>query len=215
MEYEVHFYSSGAIEEEWTSRDLGTNFMTAAFGSSLGAVLSIGLLVLGILVFLPRGIFPDQLSTTIMAGALPFRQKGLVLALIGTLACLSGAAVETALSGAYNVCQFFNLPWGKSRPPGSAPVYTATWIAMFIIACLLAVTGVRPLGLINISVIFAMVIMPLTYYPILRVAADKAIMGKHVNSKADTIVGVVFMALITIAAAAAIPLMIVTHSGRP
>ena len=55
--------------------------------------------------------------------------------------------------------------------------------------------------------------MPLTYYPILR-AADKGIMGKHANTRLNTIVGLVFLLLITIAAFAAIPLMILTRSGR-
>jgi Mn2+/Fe2+ NRAMP family transporter len=84
-----------------------------------------------------------------------------------------------------------------------------------VLALLIGATGVRPLQLINISVIFGMVVMPLTYYPILRVAADKNIMGRHVNSRMDTIVAAVFLVLITVAAAAAIPLMIMTHSGRP
>jgi hypothetical protein len=43
------------------------------------------------------------------------------------------------------------------------------------------VTGVRPLMLVNVSIIFGMVIMPLTYCPILRTAADPKVMGKHVN----------------------------------
>ena len=60
-----------------------------------------------------------------------------------------------------------------------------------------------------------MVIMPLTYFPILKVAADKNVMGEHVNSRMDTIIGAVFLILITVAAVAAIPLMLVTHSGRP
>jgi Mn2+/Fe2+ NRAMP family transporter len=215
MEYEVHFYSSGAIEEDWTTKDLGENFMVAALGSVLGSVLTVGLLALGALVFLPRAIFPAVLSTTSMAGAFPFAKKALVLALMGTLACISGAAVETALSGAYNVCQFFNLNWGKNQPAKSVPVYTATWIGMFVVALIIALTGVRPLQLVDYSIVFGMVIMPLTYYPILRVAADKNVMGKHVNSKFDTIVGIVFLGLITAAAIAAIPLMIVTHSGQP
>ncbi len=215
MEYEVHFYSSGAIEEDWTTDDLGENFMVASLGSVLGSLLTVGLLVLGALVFLPRGIFPQVLSTTTMAGAFPFAKKALVLALIGTLACISGAAVETALSGAYNVCQFFNLNWGKNQPLKSVRVYTATWLAMFVVALIIALTGVRPLQLVNISIVFGMVIMPLTYYPILRVAADKNIMGKHVNSRFDTIIGIIFLVLITAAAMAAIPLMILTHSGQP
>ncbi len=215
MEYEVHFYSSGAIEEDWTPKDLGENFMVSAFGSVLGAALTAGLLVLGVLVFLPRSIFPEMLSTTVMAGAFPFGQKVLVLALMGVMACLAGAAVETALSGAYNVCQFCNLAWGKNQPVRSVPVFTVMWVGMFLAALLIAATGLRPLQLINISIIFGMVIMPLTYYPILKAAADKNIMGKHVNSRLDTIVGAAFLILITIAAVAAIPLMIATHSGRP
>src|SRR5581483_9135576 len=183
MEYEVHFYSSGAIEEDWRTKDLEENFMVASLVSVLGSVVTVGLLVLDALVFRPRGIFPQILSTTTMAGAFPFAEKALIMALLGTLACISGAAVETALSGAYNVCQFFNLKWGKNQPIKSVPVFTATWLAMFLFALIIALTGVRPLQLVNISIVFGMVIMPLTYYPILRIAADKNVMGNHVNSK--------------------------------
>ncbi|HEX6773072.1 MAG TPA: divalent metal cation transporter [Acidobacteriaceae bacterium] len=215
MVYEVHFYSSGAIEEDWKVDDLSENFMVATFGSILGSLLTVALLVVAAAVFLPRGIFPDLLSTTVMAGALPFAQKALIIALLGTLACIAGATVETTLSSAYNLCQFFNLRWGKDLPAREAPAYTAAWIGMFSLSTGIALLGVRPLKLVNVSVIFGMVVMPLTYYPILRVAADKKIMGKHVNSRAVTAIGVVFLVLITAAALAAIPLMIVTHSGQP
>src|SRR5438270_10306604 len=67
MEYEVHFYSSGAIEDEWKPKDLGENFMVAALGSILGSFLTIALMVLGALLFLPHQIFPALLSTSIMA----------------------------------------------------------------------------------------------------------------------------------------------------
>jgi Mn2+/Fe2+ NRAMP family transporter len=164
---------------------------------------------------MPRRIFPELLSTTVLAGAFPFAQNALIIALLGTLACITGAAIETTLSGAYNLCQFFNLPWGKNRPVKSVPAYTASWVTMFALALAIALLGVPPLQLVNISIIFGMVVMPLTYYPILRVAADKRLMGKHVNSKLLTITGIAFLVLIIVAAIAAIPLMIVTHSGKP
>src|SRR5207302_2147933 len=44
MEYEVHFYSSGAIEEKWKPKDLSENFAVASLGSILGALLTISLL---------------------------------------------------------------------------------------------------------------------------------------------------------------------------
>ena len=60
-----------------------------------------------------------------------------------------------------------------------------------------------------------MVVMPLTCYPIMRVAMDRGVMKRRVNSRTDTAVGIVFLILITIAALAAIPLMILTDSGQP
>ena len=215
MEYEVHFYSSGAIEEDWKPKDLSENFMVASLGSVLGSLLTVGLLALGALVYLPRAVFPDLLSTAIFAGAVPFAHKALVLALLGTLACISGASVETALSGAYNLCQFYNLPWGKNLPARSVPVFAGTWIGMFAVGALIMLAGLRPLQLVNFSIVFGMVVMPFTYYPILRVAADKNVMGKHVNTTTVTVLGTVMLILIVIAAVAAFPLMILTHAGRP
>jgi Mn2+/Fe2+ NRAMP family transporter len=86
---------------------------------------------------------------------------------------------------------------------------------MFVLAFVISALGFRPLDLVGISIIFGMAVMPLTYYPILKIASDKGVMKKHVNSRVDTWVATVFLILITIAAAAAIPLMIVTHSGQP
>jgi manganese transport protein len=215
MEYEVHFYSSGAIEEDWKPKDLGENFAVASFGSILGSLLTVGLLALGALIYLPRHIFPDLLSSAIFAGAFPFGRRALVVALLGTFACIAGASIETALSGGYNVCQFYDLPWGKNLPVRSAPVFTIIWIGMFAVGAIIVLAGVRPLQLVNFSIIFGMVVMPFTYYPILRVAADKNVMGKHANTRLDTAVGIAFLVLIIIAALAAFPLMILTHAGHP
>jgi Mn2+/Fe2+ NRAMP family transporter len=215
MEYEVHFYSSGAIEEDWTEKNLPENFMVASFGSILGAVLTVALLAIGALVFLPRHSFPEQLSTAVSGIAAPFGRGGYLLVLLGTLACLSGATVETMLSGGYNLCQFYNLPWGKNQKVRDVPTFSLSWLGMLAVAALVILAGFDPLKLVNISVIFGMVVMPLTYYPIMRTAMDKGLMKHHVNSRADTAVGILFLVLITLAALAAIPLMIVTNSGQP
>lgn len=215
MEYEVHFYSSGAIEEDWKSKDLSENFMVASLGSIAGSLLTVGLLILGAMIYRPRHVFPELLSTAIFAGAYPFAKKAIVIALLGTLACIAGAAIETALSGAYNLCQFYDWPWGKNLPARSAPIFSITWIGLFAAAAVILLLGVRPLQLVNFSIVFGMAVMPFTYYPILRAAGDRAIMGKHVNTTFDTVMGGIFLVLITIAAIAAFPLMILTHGGRP
>jgi Mn2+/Fe2+ NRAMP family transporter len=60
-----------------------------------------------------------------------------------------------------------------------------------------------------------MVVMSLTYYPIMRAAMDRGIMKENVNSRTDTAVGILFLILITAAAVTAISLMILTDSGQP
>src|SRR5579872_5107296 len=97
MEYEVHFYSSGAIEEDWKIKDLSENFLVSSFGSALGALLTVALLALGALLFLPHHIFPEQLSSSVLAGAWPYGKKALIIAGLGTIACIGGASIETAL----------------------------------------------------------------------------------------------------------------------
>jgi hypothetical protein len=69
MEYEVHFYSFGAIEEDWKVKDLSETFMVASLGSILGSLLTVALLALGVLVLQPQHIFPEQLSSALLAGA--------------------------------------------------------------------------------------------------------------------------------------------------
>jgi manganese transport protein len=58
------------------------------------------------------------------------------------------------------------------------------------------------------------VVLPLTYYPILRLADDRNMMGKHVNSPIIRVLGWFYLVLICAAAAAAVPLMIITHMGQ-
>ncbi|HLG95176.1 MAG TPA: hypothetical protein VKX49_02560 [Bryobacteraceae bacterium] len=110
-EYEVHFYSSGAMEEDWNEKDLPENFEVASLGSILGAVLTVALLAIDALVFMPERVFPEHLNVAVSGIATPLGKTGYLLVILGTLACLAGASVETVLSGGYNLCQFYNLTW--------------------------------------------------------------------------------------------------------
>jgi Mn2+/Fe2+ NRAMP family transporter len=57
------------------------------------------------------------------------------------------------------------------------------------------------------------VVLPFTYYPVLRLADDREAMGRHVNSRSVRVLGWIYLGLITLAAVAALPLMVVTHMG--
>ena len=214
MPYEIYFYSSGGIEEGWKVKDLPVNKLTAGVGFLLGGVLAMALIVVGALAFKPGHIDPQHLTTTLLGAAGPLGRAGFLVAVVGIFFAVGGAAVETALAAAYNVTQFFELPWGKRKKPREVPVFTACWMVAIALGFLIAASGVNPVSIVEYSVFFAVLILPLTYYPVLQLADDKAVMGKHANAGIIRILGWAYLALICVVAAAAIPLMLMTHNGQ-
>jgi manganese transport protein len=211
--YEVYFYSSGGVEDGWTSKDLGLNRFTAFFGFGVGALLSIAILVVSAEVLSPHGIQPEQLgSTALTLGTLG--KIGLLVGLIGMLFAIGGAALETSLSGAYSLSQFVGWPWGKYLGLRKAPRFNLVWIVFFGLAMVVLVTGVNPVTVTEYAVIFAAVAMPLTYAPMLLVANDRSYMGRHANGRLANVLGVAYLVVIVLAAILAIPLLILTSAGQ-
>ena len=214
LPYEVYFYSSGAVEDRWTTDDILTNRLVVIVGFSLGGLLAVALLILGAQVFMPRMIEPELPGTVALAPAIYFGKIGLLVALGGMFFAIAGAAIETALCSAYNLCQFERWPWGKQKRPKSVPGFTGVWVIVFVLATIIVLTGVDPVSVVEYSIIFAVVIMPLTFYPILRVANDRRQMGVYANRGLARTLGWFYFVLVTIAAIAALPLMFLTHSGK-
>jgi Mn2+/Fe2+ NRAMP family transporter len=212
--YEVYFYSSGVVEDRWGIDDLGLNKVTAIIGYTLGGFLSLALMIVAAVLFLPKGISPQFLGTPALAAEQAFGQVGLLLALMGILFACGGAAIETAFAGAYNLAQFFGWRWGKKERPANASRFTLSWLIIFALALLVVMTGYDPVKLTEYSVIFSVVALPLTYLPILLIANDHAYMGGEANGRLANVLGVLYFILILLIAVAAIPLMLITHGGQ-
>jgi Mn2+/Fe2+ NRAMP family transporter len=212
--YEVYFYSSGAVEDGWGLKELGLNKVTSMIGYGLGGFLSFALMIVAGTLFLPLGIDPQFLGTSALGAEEALGQVGLLLALVGILFAVGGAAIETCFSGAYNTAQFFGWRWGKKERPAAASRFTLAWVIIFALAFLVVMTGYDPVKLTEYSVIFSVVALPLTYLPILLIANDRTYMGSKVNGKLANVLGVVYFMVILAIAVAAIPLMLITHGGQ-
>jgi manganese transport protein len=212
--YEVYFYSSGAVEERWTAKDLGINRANAVVGYSLGGSLSVALMITGAALFLGHGIEPETLGTIAMGAQIPLGEVGLLLALIGILFAVGGASIDTLFAGAYNLAQFLGWEWGRFRSPAGAPRFTLTWLVLLVLAFGVVMTGVDPVMLTEYAVIFSVVALPLTYLPILLVANDRAYMGTHANGRLANVLGVAYLLIILTVSLSAIPLMILTNVGQ-
>jgi manganese transport protein len=215
MPYEVHFYSSGAIEDGWTPpSDLRLNKMTAIAGYGLGTVLCVSIMAVAAEVFRPLGLTPEFLGSVALGPQVPLGGIGLLLGLLGMLFAVSGAAIDTAFAGGYSIAQFFGWEWGKYRRPGGAPRFTLTWIGFFLIAFVIVITGVDPIFVTELAVIFSVAALPLTYLPVLLVARDKNYMGEYANGRVGNALGWVYLLVIMVISLSAIPLLVLTNMGQ-
>ncbi len=87
-------------------------------------------------------------------------------------------------------------------------------LVMTVLAAGVLLTGVDPIMVTEISVVFSAVALPLTYFPILVVANDPDYLGEHRNGRLANLLGLVYLVVIVVAAVAAIPLIIATSMGQ-
>jgi manganese transport protein len=212
--YEVYFYSSGGIEEGWGPKDLITNRVTAILGMGLGSLLGIAILSNSAQLFGPENVDPVIPGTAALEAAIPFGKWGLIVALLGMFFAVAGAAVETCLANAYSIAQFFGWIWGRHKKPWEAPRFTIAWIVLFLLALAIVLTGVDVMTLVEFAILFSILVLPLTYLPLLMLSGDKKYMGKYVNGTVGKTLGWIYFAVITIAAIAALPLYFLTSGGN-
>jgi manganese transport protein len=213
MPYEIYFYSSGAIEEGWSEKDLGVNKANAIIGYGLGGLLSVGLMVLAAQVLHPAGVNPGTIGTVALGPEQIYGETGLVLAMLGIFFAVGGAAIDTCFSGAYNLAQYLGWPWGKHKGHRRAPRWYIAWIALFIGGYMVIATGIDPVELTEYAVVLSVLALPLTYLPILLTARDRSVMGEHVNGWFANAVGWFYFGIICVLTVAAPVLLVVTNGG--
>jgi len=211
--YEVFFFSSGAVEEGWTVKDLLQERTNVLVGFPLGGLLSVAIAACATVVLLPAGISVTSLSQVVLPVAEGAGKLGLAVVLVGIVAATFGAALETTLSSGYTLAQFFGWSWGKFRRPAEAARFHLAMIICLLVGIAVLATGVDPVLVTEYSVVFSAIALPLTYLPILIVANDPEYMREHVNGRAVNALGMVYLVIILVASIAAIPLMIVTGAG--
>ena len=156
----------------------------------------------------------EAVGSAALEAAIPFGKWGLVLALLGMFFAIAGAAVETCMANAYSIAQFFGWMWGRHKKPWEAPRFTMTWIVLFLAALGIVLTGVDVMMLVEFAVLFSILVLPLTYLPLLLLSGDKDYMREYVNGPVAKGLGWLYFAIITAAALAALPLFFLTSGGN-
>jgi Mn2+/Fe2+ NRAMP family transporter len=208
--YQFYFYSSGAVEEEWSGPDLLVNRVTSLIGSGFGAIIDLGLMVAAATVLFPAHQQVNSLGDAGHPVMVSLGVAGWVLFLIGTFAVTLGAGLETALSGAYSVCQYFGWDWGKHGRPRQAPMFHLSYLVMLVLAMLFAYTGVNPIELTLITMAVAAMTLPFSFLPLLIVANDDDYVGLQRNTPAINLLAIIILLLLIVVTVATVPLFILT-----
>ncbi len=200
------FYSSGAIEDKWSVKDLSTNRAVAAIGMMFGGGLSMAVLVVAGAVLLPRGIKVDQPDQLPLLLSLSLGKWGLALfaASLG-IACL-GATLEIGLSLAYLFAQGFGWKWGEDLKGGEAARFTMVYTVALLAGALLILTGIDPLKLTVLTMAITAASLPLVIVPFLFLMNDKKYLKEHTNSWFSNAVVIFAIALAFVLAIVSIPL---------
>ena len=212
--YEVFFFSSGAVEEGWTKKDLRIERVNVYLGFPLGGLLSIAIAATAALVLLPRGIAVDHLDQVALPTVLALGKVGLAFLIVGFVAATFGAALECALSTGYSISQYLGWQWGKYTAPRQAARFHAVVLLAIIGGSMLILTTLDPVKVTEYSLIFSAVALPLTYFPILVISNDPDYMGDEVNGRVTNLLATGYLILLTVVSIAAIPLMLATKAGQ-
>jgi Mn2+/Fe2+ NRAMP family transporter len=74
-------------------------------------------------------------------------------------------------------------------------------------------TGIDPIELTEYAVLLSVIALPLTYLPILLVARDREVMGRHANGPIASVLGWGYFGLICALTVAAPILLLATNGG--
>jgi Mn2+/Fe2+ NRAMP family transporter len=177
--YLFYFYSSGAIEDRWDARHIGTNRVVAAVGMGFGGTLSAAVLVTAALALPGIRIERYVELPQVLSGV--FGRAGFWLFVVSLwIGCL-GAALEVTLALAYLLAQGLGWRWGEDLRPREAARFVLGYSAIVLAGTVFAVVGVDVLALTNLAMALSSAVLPLALCPLFLLMNDRRFLGRHRN----------------------------------
>ena len=170
--YEAYFYSSGAIEEEWGAQGSRhqPDYLRGGFRFGLAAgdrnPRNVGATVRPAMID-PQIPAPPRWKPG-------FRSDGSACcsALLGMLFAVSGAAVETCVAMAI-VARNIWLGMGASQEALGRAAFHLHLARGDALALAIVLSGIDPMKLVEYAIMFSILVLPLTYLPLLLLGGDR------------------------------------------
>jgi Mn2+/Fe2+ NRAMP family transporter len=212
--YEMLFYSSGAVEEEWGPDYLWPNRLIASIGNVLGGVVAACIIIVSAMVLFPQGIQVEQIRISAIGPVTALGMKGFWLFVAGALFCSMAAGLELALSATYAVTEYFGWHWKKDEPAARSAMFHLVYMLFLLGALGIVVSGLNPIKVTDMGMVFNAVALPLTLLPLLLVAGDRRYAPAPLtNGPIVRWLGWAGFAVLLVVAIAGVPLFIITGGG--
>ena len=206
--YLYFFYSSGAVEDKWTTEHLSVNRVTASLGNIFGGGLALMGVVVAALVFLPRGIRVERYEQLGMLLTPALHHPGFVFFLATLAITCFGTTLEITLSLAYMLAQGLGWTWSENLRPSRDSRFSATYTITIFLAAIPIVLGADVLKLTNVSMVLTAASLPLSVLPLIVLMNDRDVMERHVNGVAGNVALVAIAVMSIVLFLVAIPLQI-------
>jgi len=206
--YLIYFYSSGAVEDGWSVKELRVNRVVATIGMSFGSVVAMGVVICAATTLLPAGIPMDDYAQAPLMLSHAFGIWGLYLFAASLGVACFGACIEVTLELAYLNAQTFGWNWGENVAPKNNARFAAVYTGALVIAACVTIIAGDPLKLTLFTMALTVVILPLLLLPMIMLMNDRKFLGKHSNGWISNTMGVVIVLTVIVLAVFAIPLQI-------
>jgi Mn2+/Fe2+ NRAMP family transporter len=188
----MQFYIQASIVDKGIGRDL---YRFARVDVYLGAILT-GLNGFFIVIVAGAVLFPNHVIVNSAAdaaqalGPLAGAQARLLFA-VGLFGASLLAATVMPLSTSYAICEAFGWEAGISKDFREAPVFMGLFTLLLVIGALIVLSPNVPLiPLILVSQNVNGLLLPIVLVFILKLAADRTLMGDQANSRVSQAIGV-------------------------
>jgi Mn2+/Fe2+ NRAMP family transporter len=204
--YLFSFYSSGAVEEKWSVKDLMPNRIVAVIGMGFGGLVAMSVIVLAALVLATRGIAGDSYQQVATMMSLPFGRWGFRLFCASLFIGCVGAALELALDVSYIAGQTFGWEWSEDQSPNEEARFALGYTLAIAVGTLPSLAGIDPLKLTMFSMSMTVVALPILVMPLLVVMNDEQFLQQYTNGWITNVAVIAIVLVAFVLAAVAIPL---------
>jgi Mn2+/Fe2+ NRAMP family transporter len=208
--YLLYFYSSGALEEDWSAKSLMLNRVTAIVGMGFGSLGSIALVMLTAIVLKPLNMNANTLGEIGLAMAKALGPIGSILFAVALFATCFGAALEVVLGVSYNIAQGFGWEWSEDKRPVEAARFNLTILVFLLIAVVIGLLGIDPLQLALFASTIIALFLPISLSPLLVLMNNPLYLRNQVNSRWSNIAMICILIIAFVIAIVSLPLEIIS-----